>query len=129
MGNMRRLGLNVGLCVLLGSVLVLAACGTYDTTPKVAGGDPTRGRVALQGYGCEACHAIPGVGNTNAMVGPPLEHFANRRFIAGELSNEPDNLIKWILNPQSVEPGIDMPNLDVSEAAARDMAAYLYTLK
>jgi cytochrome c1 len=33
------------------------------------------------------------------------------------------------MNPQSVEPGTAMPNLNVNEAAARDMAAYLYTLR
>lgn len=83
----------------------------------------------MLGYGCEACHTIPGITNTHATVGPPLEHFAQRRFIAGELDNEPNNLIRWITGPQEVEPGNAMPDLNVSDAAARDIAAYLYTLQ
>jgi cytochrome c len=63
------------------------------------------------------------------MVGPPLTMFARRAYIAGQLSNEPNNLIRWIRDPQAVEPGTAMPNLGVAPAVARDMAAYLYTLR
>ncbi len=110
---------------------MLAACSEVIGAPvqDVPGGDPARGRGALVGYGCGACHSIPGVRGANATVGPPLDGFGYRRFIAGELPNQPDNLVKWIMNPQSVEPGTAMPNLNVNEASARDMAAYLYTLK
>jgi cytochrome c1 len=31
--------------------------------------------------------------------------------------------------PQAIEPGTAMPNLDVREQDARDIAAYLYTLR
>jgi cytochrome c len=63
------------------------------------------------------------------MVGPPLTMFARRAYIAGQLPNEPDNLIRWIRDPQAVEPGTAMPSLGVEPAVARDMAAYLYTLR
>ena len=124
-------GTQILLFIVLCTGLTLAACDQIIGAPTqdVAGGDPARGRGAVQGYGCGACHSIPGVRGANATVGPPLDHFANRRFIGGELPNEPDNLIKWIMNPQAVEPGTAMPNLNVNEAAARDMAAYLYTLR
>jgi cytochrome c1 len=49
--------------------------------------------------------------------------------IAGVLTNTPDNLIEWIHNPPGVDPRTAMPNLGVDEAAARDIAAYLYTLR
>jgi cytochrome c len=62
-------------------------------------------------------------------VGPPLTMFARRAYIAGQLTNQPDNLIRWIQNPQAVEPGTAMPNLGVIPEIARDMAAYLYTLQ
>jgi cytochrome c1 len=48
-------------------------------------------------------------------------------MIAGKLSNTPDNVEQWIRNPQSVTPGTDMPNLNVSERDARDITAFLYT--
>ncbi len=119
------------LFVVLCAGLSLVACGQIIGTPmqNVPGGDPARGRDALNSYGCGACHSIPGVQGANATVGPPLDRFASRRFIGGELPNEPANLVKWIMNPQSIEPGTAMPNLNVSDATARDMAAYLYTLK
>jgi cytochrome c1 len=62
-------------------------------------------------------------------VGPPLTAFAERSFIAGRIPNAPDNLIRWILYPQSVDPQTAMPMLNVRPNDARDMAAYLYTLK
>ena len=62
-------------------------------------------------------------------MGPPLEHFAQRAFIAGEVTNEPQYLIRWIEVPQAIEPGTAMPNLGVSEGQARSIAAYLYTLR
>jgi cytochrome c len=62
-------------------------------------------------------------------VGPPLTTFARRAYIAGQLPNQPENLIRWIQDPQAVEPGTAMPNLRVSPVVARDMAAYLYTLR
>ncbi len=111
--------------------LLLAACSGQSDAPmqQVQGGDPARGQGAILGYGCETCHEIPGISGADATVGPPLTRFALRHFIAGELANTPDNLVRWIMTPQSVEPGTAMPNLDVNEATARDIAAYLYTLK
>jgi cytochrome c1 len=111
-------------------VLLLSACGDESGVPDVVvpGGDPVRGQGALLGYGCESCHTIPGLDATRATVGPPLTQFARRRFVAGELENTPENVIRWIMNPQSIDPGTAMPNLDVNEGAARDIAAYLYTL-
>jgi cytochrome c1 len=63
------------------------------------------------------------------MVGPPLTQFAMRAYIAGEVPNTERALIRWIMTPQSIEPGTAMPNLGVKEAQARDIAAYLYTLR
>jgi cytochrome c2 len=94
----------------------------------VPGGDAERGRQTLGDYGCHACHTIPGVPEADAMVGPPLTDWAQRRYIAGLLPNTPENLVKWLRYPQDVEPGTVMPNMDVTEQDARDMAAYLYTL-
>ena len=41
----------------------------------------------------------------------------------------PENMIRWLIDPQAVEPGTAMPNLGMSEADARHIAAYLYTLR
>ena len=61
-------------------------------------------------------------------VGPPLDFFAERTYIGGELPNTPDTLVHWIMDAPSLIPATAMPRLGVSEADARDIAAYLYTL-
>jgi cytochrome c2 len=109
--------------------LNLGACAEKSHEVPVDLGDPERGRIALRGFGCGSCHMIPGVPGARGMVGPPLTHFARRSFIAGQLANSPDNLIRWIQDPQAVEPGTAMPDLGVVPIVARDMAAYLYTLQ
>ncbi|MBP8001018.1 MAG: c-type cytochrome [Chloroflexi bacterium] len=92
-------------------------------------GDSDRGRDLLDAYGCDACHTIPGVAGAIATVGPPLDDWPQRAYIAGALINTPENLIQWIREPQEIEPGTVMPDLGVSQEEARDMAAFLYNLR
>jgi cytochrome c1 len=101
----------------------------YKQAAAVTGGDPHRGRAAIHQHGCASCHTIPGVAGANALVGPSLEHVASPTYIGGVIDNNPDNLVRWILNPPSVDPKTAMPNLKLSESGARDIAGYLYTLK
>lgn len=92
-------------------------------------GDPEHGKTLIREYGCGACHTIPGVRGARGMVAPPLTAFGRRTFIAGQLPNEPQNLVRWITGPPGVEPGTAMPDLGVSTEEARHIAAYLYTLR
>lgn len=113
--------------------LSLALCGctggrTVWAYAPAIGGDPHRGHDLIVQYDCGSCHTIPGVAAARGLVGPPLYFFGRRTYIAGELPNTPDNLIKWIQDPTSVEPKTAMPKLGLSEQQARDVAAYLYTL-
>ena len=39
-----------------------------------------------------------------------------------------DNMVTWLRDPQSVVPNNAMPNMDINQQQARDIAAYLYTL-
>ena len=88
-----------------------------------------RGRLAMQQHGCTACHTVPGVSGSRLYVGPPLEGFARRTWIAGRLPNTPENRAAWIRDPQAFDPRTAMPNNGVGEQAAADMAAYLGTLR
>jgi cytochrome c len=112
--------------------LALTACEESAAVKRAAeltGGDPLRGRAKIQYYGCGACHTIPGVDGADTLVGPELTHFASRVYVAGVLPNSPENVVRWIRNPKQVDGLTAMPNLNVSEADARDIAGYLYTLK
>lgn len=88
-----------------------------------------RGRLAMYGYACIACHRIPGLVGPQADVGPPLAGIGDRRYIAGVLSNNEDNMVRWLRHPTRVDPLTAMPDLQVTEQDARDMAAYLEALK
>jgi mono/diheme cytochrome c family protein len=91
--------------------------------------DADRGRQAINQYACVTCHAIPGIVGPNAPVGPPLAGVASRAMLAGVLPNSAENMVRWLLAPQEVAPLTAMPNLRLSERDARDIAAYLATLK
>lgn len=95
----------------------------------LTGGDPDLGRRLTQHYGCASCHTIPGVSGAQGRVGPTLEGFAARVYIGGVATNSPDTLIQWIENPKSIDPKTAMPVTGISRAEARDVAAYLYSLR
>jgi cytochrome c len=107
------------------AALLLAGCGEADRRPVGVVGDPERGKLALSQYACQACHIIPGVTGSQVYVGRPLDDLAKRRFIAGTLENDQRNLVRWIRDPQAIDPQTAMPNMGVSERDALDMSAYL----
>jgi cytochrome c1 len=122
----------VWLLVLLGgAALALAACGPDGGANSTAGfgGDASRGAVDIGRDQCGACHEIPGIQDASGLVGPPLVHFSRRTMVAGLLPNTPDSLVRWLRDPQAITPGNAMPNTGLTDQQARDIAAYLYTLR
>ncbi|HET7694811.1 MAG TPA: cytochrome c oxidase assembly protein [Vicinamibacterales bacterium] len=119
------------LLVLLAAAAFSSACGADFTheAETLTGGSVHQGKTAIGKYGCAGCHTIPGIDRARATVGPPLTAIAQRHYLGGHLVNTPDNMIKWIQYPQRADPGNAMPNLGVTDQDARDIAAYLYTLR
>ena len=127
--------------VVLAIVALLGAGGAYAAyeykrqqsikaeVTALTGGDPDRAPELITRYGCAGCHTIPGVRVANGRVGPPLNQFAGRVYIGGVLTNRPDNLVRWIVNPRAVTSRTAMPVTGISEADARHVAAYLLTLR
>src|SRR5688572_6496378 len=107
-------------------VLVLMLAGCSNDKPAA---DAERGRLLLRQFGCGACHRIPGVADAQGNVGPPLEGVARRVYLGGVLPNSRDNMARWIRSPKSFDPQTAMPELQVGEEHARDMVAFLYTLR
>jgi len=91
--------------------------------------DARRGKDALRQYGCIGCHEIPGEVGPEARLGPTLKGVASRTVLGGVLPNSFDNMVLWLRAPQAFTPHSAMPMLGVTERDARDMAAYLATLK
>jgi cytochrome c1 len=124
--------------IILGLIAALAGYGFVWRSGELAaereaaqatGGAPRAGREAMVSLGCVACHQVPGYSGTNPRVAPPLGGFALRTFVAGAVENTPDHLMQFIRDPRSIAPRSAMPKLPMSEQQARDMAAYLYTLR
>lgn len=118
--------------VLVASLAVYFAATVRPVGSRVAGwridgGDPHRGREAVLRYGCGACHVIPGIRTATGRVGPKLEDLREQVYLAGLLPNTPENLVHWIRQPRQVDPRSAMPDLQVTEEDARDIAAYLYS--
>ena len=114
--------------IVVAAGVAAASCAHADAS-VVPGGSVDRGKQTIAAYGCGSCHAIAGVRNANGEVGPPLTGVASRSIIAGELANTPENMMRWIRDPQAIEPNTAMPNLHVDDQEARDIVAYLYTLR
>ncbi len=124
-----------GLAFVTAALILGTACDRarearfHEAAQLTGGGDARAGIVAIRKYGCSGCHTINGIEEAHGLVGPPLDHFAYRVYIAGKLPNTPDNLMHWIQKPQEVVPSNAMPDMGVSEEDSRDIAAYLYTLR
>jgi mono/diheme cytochrome c family protein len=106
---------------------ISAAHDTRQWAATLTHGDPARGPDLMRRHGCIGCHRVSGVAGARGTVGPVLEDLADRAFIGGVTPNTPANLVLWIRRSRDVDPKSGMPNTNVPEQEARDIAAYLYT--
>ncbi len=114
------------------SLLGLVAIGAGKAAaagPDNFSGDARRGADLVRTYRCGGCHDIPGIAGAHGNVGPPLQRIGTRTYIAGYIQNSPDNMAAWIEDPQKALPGNAMPKMGIPQKDARDIAAFLYTLK
>lgn len=129
------------LALSLAPVLLMVGCdevahlrSTYqpvslEDARRIDDADPLRGRRLVAQVGCVHCHEIPGHRAPTAHAGPPLTRFALRTNIGGSLPNQPGQLARFVMNAPEELPGTGMPAMPVDRAQARDIAAYLYTLR
>lgn len=75
---------------------------------------------------CMSCHAI---GDASS-AGPNLTNFGNRVHFVGYLEPTKENLVEWIMDPESLKPGNEMTGTyEVTEEEAEKIAEYLMQLK
>lgn len=114
------------IVVVVAGLLMVACQRMHDEpTAQSRDGDVERGRQLIRQHGCGSCHSIRGVPGARGRVGPPLNRFGERTFVAGALPNTPDNVTKWLLDPPRIRPGTAMPNFDLARAEADAITAYL----
>jgi len=92
----------------VGSPLVDAGQVAVDTTAPPDSVE-IKGRELFAGAGgCIGCHAMVGtpMAGIAQMRGPNLTHFGSRKTMVGAwLENTPENLTRWLSNPDSVKQG------------------------
>lgn len=111
--------------------LVCALMGCAEPskpTRTLAGTDPARGLQLIHETGCASCHVIPGVRWPQGRTGNALAGIGARPLIAGRLPNQPDVMVAFVRDAPSLLPDTAMPSMPLTDAQARDVAAYLYTL-
>ena len=107
--------------------------GTPDEPVKVQDSAVAEGEQLFKTKGCAACHAIRGYAG-GAVDKPDLTNFGLRTSLAaGVLDNTPENLARWLRDPQEVKPGNYMPTLWSEEDPNREeeidaLVAYLLSL-
>lgn len=78
---------------------------------------------------CGNCHTIKGTASS-AKIGPDLTHVAARQtLLSGMLENNPENIKKWLTNPQKVKEGANMPNMLLSKQEVNAISEFLDHLK
>ena len=94
-----------------------------------ADGSAAKGFALFQTTTCASCHAINGT-SAHGQVGPDLTHFASRRQLgSGVADNTPENLRRWLADPQRVKPGVRMPDFKFTEEQVTQLVGYFQTLK
>ena len=112
---MARLGVaGITAVWLLASSLGLGGDGLHAQSREAL---VTQGRRLFTEKGCYGCHTIGAAGTP---IAPDLRRAVARYSEA--------TLTRWLRDPAAQEPTRHMPNLHLSEAEARALAAYLASL-
>lgn len=100
-----------------------------SSTQPAANDPAVRGQSLFTQYACGSCHAIAGT-QYNGRAAPALTNYSDRQTIsAGVLDHTPENLARYLRNPQAVKPGSSMPNFRLTEPEVQSLVAYLESLR
>ncbi|MGZ0050838.1 cytochrome c oxidase subunit II [Brevibacillus gelatini] len=99
--------------------------GVQSKDPAVATSPGAAQGQEIFNKSCLGCHAVAGKGGK---LGPNLTNFADRERVAGILEHTPENVAKWLKDPQKEKPGNNMPNLNLDDAQVKALVEYMSTL-
>lgn len=100
-------------------------------TPAAADSELAENGLALfLQRGCSACHTIRGT-EAEGTIGPDLTHVGSRESLAaGLLPNELPQLHRWLIETETLKPGVEMPQFDALSTTEVDLLGrYLEQLK
>jgi cytochrome c oxidase subunit II len=87
------------------------------------------GRSAFLAQSCVNCHRVRGTA-AQGVYAPDLTHLMSRQTLAsGMIPNTPENLRRWVADPQPIKPGCLMPSFGLTDRDRDDIVDYLLTLR
>jgi cytochrome c oxidase subunit 2 len=100
-----------------------------EKKPAVEGPAVSAGRATFLSLSCVNCHQVRGT-PARGTYAPDLTHLMSRQTLAsGMVPNTPENLRRWIANPQQIKPGCLMPAFGLNTRELDDVVRYLLTLR
>jgi len=107
------------------SLLFALSLGFCQPAGDLSKAETEQARALIHQHGCGSCHVVPDMPAPQGNTGPSLTDQASKAYVAGGLPNTPDNLAAFIHDPRRMNPPTAMPDLGVTVAEARLIAAYL----
>ncbi|HEV3085526.1 MAG TPA: cytochrome c oxidase subunit II [Gemmataceae bacterium] len=100
-----------------------------ERKPAIADTQVSAGRSAFLAQSCINCHRVRGTAAQGGYA-PDLTHLMSRQTLAsGMIPNTPENLRRWVADPQPIKPGCLMPAFGLGEREREDIVRYLLTLR
>jgi mono/diheme cytochrome c family protein len=103
--------------------------GSSRKTPVAMsrGGDASRGKELVGTIGCKGCHVIGDDERMRKERGFSYDMAPELTRAGSKL--DPEWLFRWLKNPREYRPATQMPNMRLSDQEAKDIVAYIMTLK
>jgi cytochrome c oxidase subunit 2 len=101
------------------------------TPESLTSTDPAivEGKQVFEKNACMNCHTVQGT-VAKGKFGPDLTHVASRDTIgSGAIENTPENLRKWIADPNTMKPGALMPAMRLNDHDLDAVTKYMTTLR
>lgn len=100
-----------------------------ERKPAAEVASAAEGRALFLGQSCVNCHRVRGT-PAEGTYAPDLTHLMSRGTIAaGMVPNTPEELRRWIDDPQKIKPGCLMPAFGLDERDTSRIIDYLQTLR
>src|SRR5947209_5170515 len=100
-----------------------------ERKPATEDAQVSAGRSAFLAQSCVNCHRVRGTA-AQGTYAPDLTHLMNRQTLAsGMVPNTPENLRRWVADPQPIKPGCLMPAFGLGDRERDDIVRYLLTLR
>jgi cytochrome c oxidase subunit 2 len=131
MGTPLKFTAHMGIMAVVLPKEQFSAWRNAQIAPAVPPEDAVRqqGASIFQNKACVMCHTVRG-SSAGSRVGPDLTHFGSRKSIASAtLPMSRGNIAAWVVDPQGIKPGTNMPNVSLAADEIDPLVSYLEGLR